>query len=349
MSRVPTFTRSASRLAGLALAGLVLASCASTSAVVHPLVVGTPSASIAVPLGTVACTPGATCVAVGASSLGVGASSTGEYRRPDGLWVALPVPGLVGAAITTGGCWAGGCLLAGRQVRGDLVWRFHVAAHAVTLAAAPTGGAGIAAIDCVSGGVCLALDTTTDGVTRLVTSPDGATSWGAPSELAWADGLTPTALSCVDATTCVVAATRTASATSSSVLIESTRDGGATWSAGSAPTTWRRVTSLSCRPHDCLAIATTATGTRVARSADRGAHWRVRDPHALARAAACTTAGHCVLVGTTTTGQPWLATLRADQLVAATLRYVPSSPVAVACGTRTCAAVGVATVMAVAP
>jgi hypothetical protein len=98
-----------------------------------------------------------------------------------------------------------------------------------------------------------------------------------------------------------------------------------------------------------VGVATTKRATLLVRTTDRGRHWRTTDPHATVASVACTSAHACVVAGADAAGHPWLATWRGDALTTARLRYVPSAPVAVACGRRTCAVVAVSTVLSLVP
>jgi hypothetical protein len=326
-------------LVALGAAGLSLSAC---SAAPPATVSGRPSASIAVPLRVVGCTPAALCVAVGNSSTGVGPSSTGEVREPNGAWRALRVPGLAGAQISSAACWSQGCLLAGSQATGDLVWRFHGAARAMTPAAAPRDAVGISALDCTRAGVCVALDQTASGAAaRLLVTSDAAQSWSPAVTLAWTTGLSVTALACSSADDCLVAATDGTRAT-----LERTRDGGVTWSRAVLPRGWRALSALWCDAARCAGLAT--EGSHVLVAWHQGGRWRALATPGVPRALACTRSARCVVAGSRGSS-PWVATVVDATMTSARLRYVPSVPVAASCARRTCAVVAPDTVLSLRP
>jgi len=92
MNRVSAHVRSLVRTAVVcSVAGVVLASCATSTVTKSPRVSGLPAISISVPLSSVACTTDNSCVALGTSNLDVSPTSVGEYRSANGRWSPLTV------------------------------------------------------------------------------------------------------------------------------------------------------------------------------------------------------------------------------------------------------------------
>ncbi len=329
-------------LAALVGSAALLSACGTTGAARAPRVTGLPSISISVPLGLVACQPTGTCVAVGQSTTGIGPSATAEVHSASGTWRAMRVPGLVGSAITGGSCWDQGCLFVGSQPSGDLVWRYHPASVAMTRAHAPADAVGLSQVDCLAGGTCWALDATASGgAARLLATSDGATTWTSPLTLTWTTGLSVRALACTSAQACLVAATD-----GHVVTLERTGDAGASWTALAHPQAWSDLSSLQCFARGCWALARVGARTELVHQVH--GRWRSVPVTGSPGALACTTQERCVVVGTHS-GAPWVATVTSGVATSARLRYVPSAPVAVACGERRCAAVASATVLSLTP
>jgi hypothetical protein len=98
-----------------------------------------------------------------------------------------------------------------------------------------------------------------------------------------------------------------------------------------------------------VALATTATGTRLARTTTFGRSWTSVTLGQSANAVACTTTVTCVVVGQKDGLTPWVAMVRRGVVSPVALRYVPTPVIDVACGTKVCAAIGVTTLLALAP
>jgi hypothetical protein len=62
---------------------------------------------------------------------------------------------------------------------------------------------------------------------------------------------------------------------------------------------------------------------------------------------ACSSMTSCVIVGQHANATPWLATLTSTATLTASLRYVPSPLLDVACGSKICAAIAVTTVLSI--
>jgi len=334
------------RLGSLALAGVVLASCASTSSVsgAAPLT-GVPSIGISVPLQQVACTSNNSCVAVGATSASLGPSTVGEYRLGSGRWIPLAVPSAVAAQMTTASCWSTGCLLAGAQATGDLLWSYQSATHSVNVLTAPTGGVDVSALDCYAALSCIMLDLDASGHARITSTLDGGVSWTSPTNLDWASGDSVTTLACHSVNDCLVGATTATNQT----VVEVTHDAGFTWTALTTPSAWTSLTSLTCHVRSCVGLAATADGSRIVRTTTFGRVWHGVTIPAKNAALACSALQHCVAVGTSSAGSPWLAQVTHDVVTPRALKYVPSPLLDVACGTTTCAAIGVTTLLALKP
>ncbi|HUV57881.1 MAG TPA: hypothetical protein VMV96_03655 [Acidimicrobiales bacterium] len=334
------------RLGTLALAGVLLASCSSTASVNGSTpVTGVPSIGISVPLQQVACTLDNSCVAVGATGASLGPSTVGEYRLGSGRWVSLVVPTAVSAQITTASCWTTGCLLAGAQSTGDLLWSYQSATHSVTVLTPPTGGVDVIALDCYATLSCVLLDLDAAGQARILATLDGGVSWTSPTNLDWASGDSVTSLACHSGNDCLVGATTT----TNQAVVEVTHDAGFTWTALTTPSAWTSLSSLTCRVRSCAGIAATANGSRLVHTTTFGRVWHGVAIPAQNAALACSGLQHCVAVGTSSPGSPWLAQVAHGVVTARTLKYVPSPLVDVACGTTTCAAIGVTTLLTLTP
>ena len=345
MSRVPGSARSRLRNVAVAVvAAVALAACGTTVASVPP-VVGVPAISISVPLETVACTAKDSCVAVGTLTGSVGPPTIGEYRTAGGRWVRIAVPPTPSAVITTSSCWSTVCLLAGSEPRGDLLWRYDAATHSVAAATAPGPALGVSVVTCYAELSCAMVDTGRTGTPQFLLTADGGSTWTPPTAMGWAGGESVTGLACSTAYTCV------ASATSSSgpLKFAVTRDRGATWTLNPTPSAWTSLRSLSCWGRRCVALATTATRTRLVRTTSFGRSWTSVSLDYSANALACTTTVTCVVGGQKDALTPWVALVRHGVVIAVALRYVPTPVIDVACGTKVCAAIGVTTLLALAP
>ena len=98
-----------------------------------------------------------------------------------------------------------------------------------------------------------------------------------------------------------------------------------------------------------MALATTATRTRLVRTTSFGRSWTSVSLDYSANALACTTTVTCVVGGQKDALTPWVALVRRGVVIAVPLRYVPTPVIDVACGTKVCAAIGVTTLLALAP
>ncbi len=345
MSRVPGSANSYLRSVAVALvAAVALAACGTTVASV-PHVVGVPAISISVPLETVACTAKNSCVAVGTLAGPVGPPTIGEYRTPGGRWVRIAVPPTTSAVITTSSCWSTVCLLAGSEPHGDLLWRYDATTHSVTVVPAPGPALGVSVVTCYAELSCAMVDTSSAGTPQYLLTADGGSTWTTPIAMDWAGGESVTGLACSAEFTCVASAT----SPSGQLKFEVTSDGGATWTIDPTPSSWTSLRSLSCWGRRCVALATTATRTRLARTASFGRSWTSVALKHNANALACTTSVTCVVAGQKDGLTPWVALARRDVVSPVTLQYVPTPVIDVACGTKVCAAIGVTTLLAIAP
>ena len=347
MSRAPGTLRSISlRTALVCASALALSACGTRSSTTSAPVEGTPSINISVPLSQVACTQSNSCVAVGTSPSG-GPSAAGQVRLHDGLWVAVAVPQVATAFVTSASCARSQCLLAGSQPTGDLVWRYDAAHRDVTALAAPPGGTGVDSLSCVDTSFCMLADTTISGP-RLFTTPDAGATWTPMTTPTAAAGDRIDHLACTSSSQCL-AVTQLAAG---GVDISSTTDGGATWSVaaiGAAPS-FSSVASLSCAQRQCTMVDVTATGTGVSRGTDFGGRWGdVRAVSSTPSLVACTNAKHCVLTGRAARSTPWIETVVERHVAPVSLKYVPTPLDSLSCGTSVCAAVSATTVVSLRP
>ncbi len=343
MRTAPTRVRTSWRLvATFGVAALVLASCA-TAKVAIQRVNGTPARSISVPLTNVGCTLSDFCVAVGTSSAGVGPTSVAEFVTPAGNWFPLALPAVPSPLLTSTACTKTQCLLGGSQPGHDLLWRFSAIGHTLGVATPPPGGIGIDALTCDELN-CALVDTNALGATpRLSLSADGGLTWTDPIDMTWASGDAITSLACGAVFDCVVSAL----SSHHQVMLYVTRDGGTTWTQRVTPATWTTLTSISCTKLRCVALASTASASELVRSKNIGNSWTSVSLRQQSNALACTTLTSCVVVGQLSNATPWLATLHAGTTTNASLRYVPTPLLDVACGTKKCAAIGVTTLLSV--
>ncbi|MHB1968933.1 MAG: beta propeller repeat protein [Acidimicrobiales bacterium] len=320
---------------GVALAGVLLAACATTAAV-RPSVAGVPTRSISIALSVVGCTRNDVCVAVGSSTTAVGLAATGEFSTPHSPWIPLYLPPVGAPSIEAIGCGGTSCLVGGSQPGGDLLWSYSATTHQVSVVTAPSGGAGVEAIGCNARVCALADAGATSGRPRWSTSVDGGATWSAPVPLPLAAGDVVTSIACSSATRCVLAG-RTAER---GVLAASTTDAGATWTPLAVPGRWVALTSLTCVATQCRGLARTPSASLLVRLSVGDGRWRTSPLPGPARAMACAPGGACVVVGGAG-GRPFIETRVAGRAaVEPRVRYVPGDLVGVACGTRRCAAIG---------
>jgi hypothetical protein len=332
------------RLAVVAIAALVLASCGtSTNTTSSTSLQGVPTIGISVAMQKVACTTNNACVAVGASSASLAPTAVGEYRQASGHWRSIAVPSVASAQIIASSCWDSDCLFGGAQSTGDLLWDYNASSHTMLALTPPTGGVGVSAIDCFATLSCMLVDNRLSGQPQISSTIDGGTTWTIPVPVPWASGATINALACNSATNCLASATTSTGA----VGLEVTLDGGTTWAQRSTPSSWTSLTSLGCRARTCVALASTSTGSRVVRSNSFGRTWSSTSLGVSASALACTTTSHCVAVGGNSSATPWLGQVTRRVVTPRSLRYVPSILLDVACGDKICAAVGVTTLLSV--
>jgi hypothetical protein len=329
------------------VAGLVLASCASTTAAT-PRVTGLPAISISVPLSNVACTTDDSCLALGTSDFDVSTTSVGEYRTASGRWTSLDVPVADSSTyVHASSCWSDGCLFVGSQSNADLVWRYYATAHVIHVMSAPTGGSGIEAVSCYESLRCAILDGTKTGPRFLVTSNGGAT-WTVQGALGVPSQDTVTSLSCSTGLTCMASFLDA----SNGIDVYVTTDGGASWTVrtGLSTVTWSVLTSLNCFGRHCLGLANLSTGWRIVRTDNFGKTWsKVASLQSSILTLACSSVARCVVGGMKGSSTPWLATVTSGSLTRVKLKYVPTPIADVACGSKICAAIGVTTVMTLRP
>jgi len=318
---------------------LALASCATTA--VTARLSGTPAISISVPLSSVGCTLNDVCVAVGTSSESAGLSAVGEFGTPKGRWIDLALPSTPSPLIVATACSGTQCLLGGSSPGADLLWVFDADHHALSVGTPPAGGIGIDALTCRHLD-CALVDTGVHGVLRFSTSADGGTTWTVPTTMAWASRDAVTALSCGTVIDCAMGVLTP----HHQFILDVSIDGGVTWTARPTPRAWTTLSSLSCQKSHCVALATTATSSKLVHTKNFATTWTARTLARGANALACT-ATTCVVVGQRTNDEPWLATVRDGVTAKAKLRYVPTPLLGVACGSKVCAAIGVTTLVSV--
>jgi hypothetical protein len=348
MIRVSAHARSLGRITALCtVAGLVLASCATSTVTVKPRVAGLPAISISVPLSIVACTTDNSCVAIGTSNLDVSPTSVGEYRTANGRWTTIVVPTAdTSTYIQTASCWSDGCLFVGSQSNGDLVWLYDATSHTLTPETAPTGATGINAISCYAAMSCAILDSSKAG-SRVLFTTDAGVSWSAPLSIGVPALDAASSLSCESAGRCTASFVNP----SNGILIAASLDGDTPWQtvANSSTLTWAALTSLNCAGRKCLGLAKLSTGWKIVRTKNFGTSWsKVSSLSGSILSFACATLSRCV-VGGEKDASPWLATVESKTVTTVKLKYVPSPIVDVACGSNICAAIGVTTVLTLKP
>jgi hypothetical protein len=345
MSRAPASVRTSWRaIAVVGAAALLLAGCNSAVAVAP--VTGLPSIGISVPLHTVACTTTGSCVAIGTTGANLTPSAVGEYRENNGTWSSLVVPSAPSSVITSASCWSTGCLIGGVQPGGNLLWGYNASSQSVNVLQAPAGGEGVRALSCFGLATCAAV--VSAGInesSQLSYTANGGATWSTTVPLTWSLGATVIDLACTDPLNCMA----TAVSSSDTLDVEVTHDAGLTWFARTTPASWQALSSLTCDSLHCVGLATTSDSSLVVLTSTFGRVWKTMRLSANASALACSTYRHCVIDGTRSSGDPWLATLDNKKLRVASLKYVPSALVDVACGVKVCAAIGVSTVLALRP
>ncbi len=350
MIRAAVHVRSLVRIAATcSVAGLVLASCATSTVTTAPHVTGLPAVSISVPLSNVACTTNNSCVALGTSDFDVSPTSVGEYRSANGRWTALTVPTADPSTyVLSSSCWSDGCLFTGSQSNRDLVWRYDATSHAMSPETPPTGGLGIDAVSCYASMTCVIIDASKVGA-RVLTTYDGGLTWSSPASPDVPASDTVSSLDCSAPSRCIASFVNA----SNGILVLTSIDGGA-WTAQptSSTVTWAALTSLNCVKKKCLGLAKLDTGSKLVRTDNFGRSWKkVASLHGSTLTLACTDLDRCVVGGMTNlqSSLPSLSTVVAGAVTAVKLKYVPSQIDDVACGTTICAAIGVTTVMTLRP
>jgi hypothetical protein len=327
-------------VATLGASALALASCGTTPVAAPPHVSGTPALSISVPLSNVGCTRNDVCVASGTSSESLGVSAVAEFSSPKGHWFNLTLPVQRSPLLDATACSGTQCLLGGSRPGGDLLWSFNAKGNIVTVATPPPGGIGIDALTCGSID-CALVDTSALGDTpRLSVSDDAGATWSPPLEMAWAKGDAVTAFACDGLEACVVGALSPSHVLSLYV----TEDGGNTWTQRATPSTWTGFTSLSCVARDCVALVNENDTSTLVRSTTFTRTWKSVTLGQQANALACTST-ECYVVGEHSDDSAWLATEHDKVVTNVKLRYVPTSLLQVACGSKVCAAIGVTTLL----
>jgi len=331
------------------VAGLVLASCATTTVKVKvaPLVSGLPAVSISVPLSSVACTSNNSCVAIGTSNLDVSPTSVGEYRSANGRWTSLAVPSAdTSTYIAASSCWSDGCVFVGSQSNADLVWRYDASSNSMSVATAPTGASGIEVVSCYRALTCTIIDSS-KAIERFLVTTDGGVTWSPASDLGVPSQDSVTSLACTSNLECIASFLNA----SNGIDVYVTTDGGTTWTArtGLSTVTWATLRSLNCVGSKCVGLAKLSSGWRIVRTNNFGKKWsRVAALSTSMLSLACASLERCV-VGGMSGSSPWLATVVSGSVTSVRLEYVPTQIADVACGSKICAAIGVTTVLALRP
>jgi hypothetical protein len=343
MNRAVRRVRTGLRIgAGLAAGAVILASCGTTAVAPRVHLSGTPALSFDVPLTSVACTLNDVCVALGTSSAGSGPTSVAEFSTPHGKWLNLTLPSGPSTLLTTTACSGSQCLIGGSRPGSDLLWLFNSHGNSLSALPSPAQGIGVSSLTCNSL-TCAMLDTGPGGVPRFSVSADEGTTWSTPEPLAFAKGDVVTTFSCGSSVSCALGLMTPAHV----FALYVTSDAGSTWNEQVTPSSWSTLTSLSCQARRCVGLAATATASLLVRSSTFTRTWKVTKLTHQASALACTPLQQCVVVGQRSDDNPWLAMVRDKKTTAVKLRYVPSPLLAVACGSKLCAAIGITTLVSV--
>jgi hypothetical protein len=222
------------------------------------------------------------------------------------------------------------------------LWLFDSHGDSLSALTAPTQGIGVTTLTC-NAVVCAMLDTGPGGIPRFSMSSDEGTTWSTPVPLHFAKGDTVTTITCGSSVACALGLMTPAHVFSLYV----TSDAGSTWHWQTTPSSWSTLTSLSCQARRCVGLAATATASLIVRSTTFARTWKVRTLAQQASSLACTPLQQCVVVGQKSDDNPWLALVRNKKTMAVKLRYVPSPLLAVACGSKVCAAIGITTLVSV--
>ncbi|MGH3732994.1 MAG: hypothetical protein ACRDVC_06415 [Acidimicrobiales bacterium] len=326
----------------LAAGAVALASCGTIAVAPPPVhLSGTPALSFDVPLTNVACTLNDVCVALGTSSGSSGPTSIAEFSSPHGHWFNLTLPSTQSTLLTTTACSGSQCLVGGSSPGRDLLWLFDSHGSALSALTPPAQGIGVSDAACNTD-VCALIDFGPGGAPRFSLSSNEGTTWST-QPLNFAKGDAVTALTCGTLVNCALGLMTPAHVFSLYV----THDGGASWSQSITPRAWVTLTSLACQQRRCIGLVDTAHASLFVRSTTFGTKWKSTILAHSASALACTTQAHCVVVGQRSDGDPWLAMVHSKVTSNVALRYVPSPLLAVACGSKVCAAIGVTTLLSI--
>lgn len=328
----------------LATGALLLASCATpTPRVAPPLrLSGVPALSLDVPLTDVSCTLNDVCVTIGSSSGSAGPTSVAEFATPHGHWLSLALPSTSSILLTSVACSGSQCLIGGSSPGHDVLWLFDSHGSSLSALTPPALGIGVSSLTC-NASACALIDTGPGGVPRMSLSSDMGATWSTPAPLHFAKSDAITTFTCGSADSCALGVLTPAHVFS----LYLSHDGGSTWNFQTTPSAWTTLTSLTCQLRRCVALATTGDGSQLVRSSTFARTWkRAKLPYA-ASSLACTTRSRCVVVGQQAGGQAWLSLVRGTTTSDVTLRYVPTPLLAVACGSKVCAAIGVTTLLSV--
>jgi hypothetical protein len=320
------------------LASVLLAACTSSTATPpQPDGTGSPTINPAVSLTTVACEPLQWCIAAGSNPsastdpVAIEVSKGGHHA-----WVPAAAPQLVGVTFSSSACWSSGCLVGGSGPSGTVLLLVNPQNRVSSQIAARPPGSGIAALDCVGPGHCVALVTATTS-TAVFETTDSGTSWTALSALPPALSV-GTALSCATPRWCVAVGAGPVGAS-----VAFSVDGAHHWRLASRPAGLQVLTSVSCgRNLQCLATARVVAGTtELLESATGGRSWVVRPSLVETPTDVdCTIVPQCVVGGSANGAGALSSMLRMRHALSLSLAYVPDPILAVACASASrCAAV----------
>jgi len=341
----------------LALGSLALSACGSSTAP-STEVVGQPSLQISVPLQVAACEGVGRCFAVGTTGLDTEPTSAAEMTTNSQHWSAIAAPSAPSTILTSAGCWANGCIYAGSNAGGDVIWH-NVNANGISVTSAPTGGLGVTAVSCFATNQCAALDTSANGSMRVSFTTNGAASWSAPKVVSAPAGATGLSISCIDAQHCVIGESGVMSAGAGAAWV-ATSDGFATTNSGSSfPTgaSWTQLTDLSCTTTRCVGRLSDSDGHSKVVVANLTGQWFATNPRwgshlnvpITLDALACTPALRCVATGSSgDVGAVWVSDA-SGTWSALSLKYVGNPLTYAACSKSRCVAVNNWTVTAFAP